>query len=107
MQYFWDHYCPDKAERASPLLSPLRLASAAGLPPMLMLVGDLDVLHDECLAYAEKLEASCVPVELRIDQGMLHGYFGLTEWAEPAREALDTTIGWIKARAAETNGQNN
>ncbi|MET0377279.1 MAG: alpha/beta hydrolase, partial [Rhizorhabdus sp.] len=33
MRYFWDHYCPDPAERANPLVSPLRVASAAGLPP--------------------------------------------------------------------------
>jgi acetyl esterase len=95
MAYFWDHYCASVESRATPLLSPLRIPDAAGLPPLFLAVGDADVLHDEGVAYAEKLRAAGVPVTLRVDPGMLHGYFGMTEWAEPARETVAAAIGWI------------
>lgn len=98
MRYFWDHYCPDLAQRASPLLSPLRVEDATGLPPLFFAVGDLDVLRDEGAAYARKLEAAGVPVTLRIDAGMLHGYLGMTEWADPARETVDAAIAWMRER---------
>ena len=58
MQWFWDQYTTDPAQRARDH----RLAAArhrsselAGLPPALVITGEADVLRDEGEAYASKL----------------------------------------------------
>ena len=103
MRYFWDHYLSGTGETASPLALPLRVADASGLPPAFITAGDCDVLHDDNVAYAEKLRAAGVPVELRIDPGMLHGYYSMTDFAEPAREAVNATVAWIGRQLARVN----
>ena len=95
MRYFWDHYLTGTNGAPSPLALPLRVANASGLPPAFITTGDCDVLCDDNLAYAEKLRAAGVPVELRVDPGMIHGYYSMTDFAEPAREAVNATVAWI------------
>ena len=64
MQWFWDQYTTDPAERASIHVSPLRAETAqlAGLPPALVINGEADVLRDEGEAYAVKLREAGVEV---------------------------------------------
>ena len=54
MQWFWDQYTTDPAERAQITASPLRatLEQLAGLPPTLLITGEADVLRDEGEAFA-------------------------------------------------------
>jgi acetyl esterase len=74
MEWFWNHYCPSSVDRDIALVSPLRVVSAAGLPPTFILVAELDPLRDEGLAYAERLKRDCVDVTVKEGRGMLHGY---------------------------------
>ena len=46
-----------------------------------------DPLHDEGVAYAERLRAAGVRVELRDYEGMVHGFFNFGGAVEVARTA--------------------
>jgi len=95
MRWFWDHFAPPDIDRSNPLLSPLRLPNAAGLPPAIIVTGALDPLRDEALAYAAKLQAAGVPTVTRCDDAMLHGYLSAAGAVPLAAEALRQIAGWI------------
>jgi acetyl esterase len=74
MRWFWDQYAPDPAARANPLASPLRAPDLAGLPPAFIATAGWDPLHDEGVAYAERLRAAGVAVKLNDCGDMMHGF---------------------------------
>ena len=88
LEWFWEHYLADPADASSPYASPLLADSLAGLPPARIELGECDVLADECVRYAQRLEQAGVPVELRIHAGMLHGFLVCGAVVEDAWEAL-------------------
>lgn len=100
----WDLYLADEADAASPYAAPLLAASLAGLPPACVVLAQYDVLHDEGLAYAERLRAEGVPVELHEHAGMLHGFVataGAIDLAFPALERAGRAVGAaLRSRAA-------
>lgn len=57
--------------------APARRGDLSGLPPAWVGVGDLDILYDECVSYAERLTADGVPCELVTVPGMYHGADGI------------------------------
>ena len=65
------YYCPDESEWQNPLVSPV-FANVAGLPPMLIQVGDDEILLSDSTRLAEKLEAEGVEVELEVWPHMWH-----------------------------------
>ncbi|MGJ6967711.1 alpha/beta hydrolase [Streptosporangium sp. G11] len=79
MQWFWDQYTTDPAQRAEITASPLRatLEDLAGLPEALVIVGEADVLRDEGEAYAAKLREAGVAVTAVRYQGIVHDFVGL------------------------------
>ena len=98
MQWFWDQYTTDEAERAQITASPLRATTEqlAGLPPALIITGEADVLRDEGEAYANKLREAGVPVTAVRYQAVIHDFVMLnalreTHAAEAAiTQAVDT-----------------
>ncbi|MEU4419080.1 alpha/beta hydrolase [Actinoplanes sp. NPDC024001] len=97
MQWFWDQYTTDPAQRAEITASPLRatVEQLTGLPPALVIVAEADVLRDEGEAYANKLRHAGVPVTAVRYQGIIHDFVMLnalrdTHAAEGAiRQAAD------------------
>ncbi|WP_422033686.1 alpha/beta hydrolase [Reyranella sp.] len=99
MEWFFDHYTPDKASRGDWRVSPLRAASLAGLPPALVVTAGYDPLRDEGRAYAWRLQQDGTQADLVEFGGMLHGFLsspmllhgarrGTTLCAAALREAL-------------------
>ena len=96
MQWFWDQYTTDPAERALPTASPLRATSEqlAGLPPALVITGEADVLRDEGEAYANHLRAAGVPVTATRYQAIVHDFVMLNalRGTNAARAAIAQAI---------------
>ncbi|APC18810.1 alpha/beta hydrolase [Pseudomonas frederiksbergensis] len=78
MNWFWDSYTTDTAERAQIHASPLQASAGQlrGLPAALVQTAEFDVLRDEGEAYARHLDAAGVPVTAVRYNGMIHD-FGL------------------------------
>jgi len=74
MEWFFDHYTPQKGERADWRVSPLRAKSLAGLPPALVITAGYDCLRDEGRAYAWRLQKEGTVTDLVEFGGMLHGF---------------------------------
>jgi acetyl esterase len=92
MQYFVGHYLGDNAAAAQDWrLAPILAASHADLPPASILVCGFDPLHDDGVAYADKLRAAGVPVKFTTLPDQIHGFVsmdGAIAAAKPAIEAL-------------------
>ena len=100
MEWFWDAYAPDKKERESIFISPLKAAleDLQGLPPALIITDENDVLRDEGEAYARKLEQANVKViSVRIN-GTIHDFMMLNALAdtEPAKGAFTLACNVLK-----------
>jgi len=96
MKWFWNHYCPPSIDRSNPLISPLRLTSAAGLPPTFLLVAELDPLRDEGLAYAALLQRDGVPTIVQEGKGMLHGYTNATGSIPEVASTVAEVAAWLR-----------
>jgi acetyl esterase len=79
MQWFWDQYTTDEAQRSEITASPLRasIEQLAGLPKALVITGEVDVLRDEGEAYADKLRRAGVPVTAVRYRGIIHDFMML------------------------------
>lgn len=65
------YYCPDETKWRDPLISPV-FANVSGLPPMMIQVGNDEILLSDSTRLAEKLEAAGVDVEIEIWPDMWH-----------------------------------
>jgi acetyl esterase len=79
MEWFWDAYVPEVAQRAEPFASPLRASDEqiAGLPPAFIAVDEADVLRDEGEAYAARLRAAGIAVTTVRYDGITHDFMML------------------------------
>jgi acetyl esterase len=58
-----------------PYISPIYSPDLTDLPQALFIIAECDVLADDGLNYAKKLESSHIHVNCRIFKGMPHGFF--------------------------------
>jgi acetyl esterase len=84
MQWFWDQYTTDPAQRAELTASPLRagIDELQDLPPATVITAEADVLRDEGEAYAAKLRTAGVPVTAARFEGTIHDFVMLDALAQ-------------------------
>ncbi|HWA70216.1 MAG TPA: alpha/beta hydrolase [Rhizomicrobium sp.] len=97
IEYFNTLYLPPDADRNSPRVSPLRARDFAGLPPAYVMLGGYDPLHDEGLAYAEKLRGAGVKVTIADYPEMVHCFIYLQTILPQAHDAVAQAAKAVRA----------
>ena len=90
LNWFYDHYLGDGADKSDPRISPLRAKDVSGLPPAYVMVAGFDPLHDEGVAYAEKMRDAGVDVTLDDYPDLVHDFILMQAVVPQAQEALVT-----------------
>jgi len=87
MRWFWRQYLGEQPWD-HPEACPLRAPIVSGVAPALVMVCEYDPLHDEGLAYADRLREAGVEVEVVEQKGMIHGFFRFRNGGEIDRTFL-------------------
>jgi acetyl esterase/lipase len=70
----WRAYLIGASDDVPPYAAPARATNLERLPPAYLMVGELDVLRDETVAYAMRLMEAGVKTELHVYPGAFHGF---------------------------------
>jgi acetyl esterase len=87
IDWFFGQYLGKPEERLDWRFAPLLAADLGGLAPAWIAAAEYDPLHDENLAYAERLRAAGVSVTLVDYPGMIHAFFQHAGFVPAARRA--------------------
>ncbi|WP_348790063.1 alpha/beta hydrolase [Leifsonia sp. NPDC080035] len=93
-EYFLEAYLGPATDRSAPDVSPL-FADLHGLPPILIVIGENDVVLEDNLAMAGRLAVAGVELELRVYPVAPHGFVG--HGTALARTAREQTEQWMAA----------
>ncbi|WP_431276540.1 alpha/beta hydrolase [Variovorax ureilyticus] len=74
ISYFFAQYVNSKADRDDWRFAPLNADDVEGVAPAWIGLAECDPVVDEGIAYADKLRAAGVPVELEIYRGVIHEF---------------------------------
>lgn len=94
--WFYEHYLPGDADRSDPRVSPLKTEDVSGLPPAYVMLAGFDPLHDEGLAYAQKLRDAGVAVTLADYPDMVHDFIYMQAVLPQAQRALHGAAAALK-----------
>ena len=86
----------DETEVRSPLASPL-FGDYAGLPPLLIQVGEYEIIRDDAARVAERARADGVEVTLEVWEGMFHVFQSHEPLLPEGREAVARMAEVIRA----------
>lgn len=93
---FWASYLSNPEDAESPLATPSKANSLAGLPPALVVTTEYEVARDEAEAYAAQLaEAGTETETLRI-QGLVHGAYWMSGAVPRSSEIHDAAVAFLR-----------
>ncbi len=88
MEWFKTSYLASADQAREPSASPINATDFRGLPPALVITAGYDPLRDQGEAYARKLQAAGVPVELKRYEGMIHIFLTLAAIIDTGKTAI-------------------
>lgn len=89
IEWFRGNYMPDPQTYTDWRASPLLASNHEGLAPAMVLLAGFDPLHDEGLAYANKLTQSGVSVQVLNFERQIHGFITMGRILDEANTAVD------------------
>jgi acetyl esterase/lipase len=98
----WAGYLGDMSDLSSPLASPARAESLAGLPPALIVSAECDPMRDEGEDYGRALEAAGVPARVVRLEGLVHGVYNMSAYVPRVREFNAEVADFIAALMSRT-----
>jgi cation diffusion facilitator CzcD-associated flavoprotein CzcO/acetyl esterase/lipase len=98
----WAGYLGDMSDLSSPLASPARAESLAGLPPALIVSAECDPMRDEGEDYGRALEAAGVPARVVRLEGLVHGVYNMSAYVPRVREFNAEVAEFIAALMSRT-----
>lgn len=94
MRDYWNNYVRDDSDFSNPLVCPL-LARLIGLPPSLLIVPECDVLAEQSLELADRLEQAGCAVDKHVYAGATHSFLEAVAIASVSNRALDDSASWL------------
>lgn len=95
MKEYWRAMIPASGDTAN-FLSPLLESDLSGLPPAIIQLAEIDVLHDEAVAFGTRLKKAGVAVEVLDGSGMVHGFVRAIGLSDGARTEFDRMCGRVR-----------
>ena len=95
-------YYAGESDPALPLISPL-YGDLAGLPPLLIYVGENESMLDDSTQFAERAKCSGVDVRIHVGKGMVHCYPALSPLFQEAREAMEDICAFLRGHLPAIN----
>lgn len=86
------------ADRKDPLLSPV-FGDYSGIPPLLLQVGEVEMICRDTTRVAEQARAAGVDVTEEVWEDMFHVWQGFAPMLPEGREAIERIGEWIRERA--------
>ncbi|VAW20341.1 hypothetical protein MNBD_ALPHA11-628 [hydrothermal vent metagenome] len=99
MEFFWNTYCEENAQRADSRAAPLRFERdvLALLPAVHMCIAAQDILVDENLLFEQKLLEARVDVSSHLYENAAHGFLEAVNCSPLADKAVAHTANWLKS----------
>jgi acetyl esterase len=94
-RHVWNIYLKKGVADAPLYAIPMRAANFSNLPPAYVEVAEMDTLRDQGVAYAEKMKAGGVPVEIAKISGADHA-FDHSDKNPQTQEALQKRVSFMK-----------
>lgn len=88
VNWFWDLYLPDEADRQNPAAAPAGWTELTGLPPTTVVTAGFDPLGVEGSDFADRLDRAGVPVDHLHYPHLSHGFLSLADRVNAAEEAM-------------------
>jgi acetyl esterase len=102
MDYYCDCYARDPADRCDSRFDILT-ADLRGLPPAFIAAAGIDLLLDDSITMHQLMDAAGVSSQLKIYDGVLHGFLHYSRTLETASVAIDDTADAIRRVFALSN----
>lgn len=95
----WAKGCADEAQWTDARLSPT-FGELAGLPPLLVHVGEAEMLLDQVTEFAAKARAAGVDVELTVEPDMVHDWHVFAALTPVAERSIEHAGAFVRKRCA-------
>ena len=97
MAWYRAHYLSGtRRDPADPRVSPL-LADLQGLPPIFLNAAGLDPLRDDSLLLAQRLAQANVPCQLKVVEGVVHGFMQMGSELPEAQAAFQDAAAFTRS----------